>query len=910
VLAPPAPPSAEIARHRALLERLAQQYCLVRLLRDADGHPCDVALVDANAAFRATTVGTRLAPGQAVRDVGVAFDAGWLAFHDAVVRTRLPARTERFEPSSGRWFDVQAIPFDDDDPTLVALVFDDVTTRRRAEEEQRASEERLRLSQEAGRVGVFEWDIAHDRTWWSSAQWKLFGHDPDATAGEPSALWRSALHPDDVAALDDAVTRCLSGERSGIRHELRIVRPDGEVRWIDVVAAITARDDDGAPVRLAGVNIDVTDRVQVAQVLRETEARFRIMADGLPHIVWVHDETGALRFVNRTYLDFFGVTQEQVLGEGWIPLTHPDDGTRYATEFLAAVAARTEFHSRVRVRDASGGWRVLESWGRPRFDEAGAFLGHVGTSVDVTDAQRAAAEREELARQRQLALDAARLGWFHMRPVDGTGGSDERVAAIFGIDDPEAPLDAFLHRIHPDDRPRVIAAIDAAIDPARAHPYAITYRVEHPEHGIRWVEAFGRAEFGDPAAPLATSFVGTVADITERKAAEEALREADRRKDDFLAMLAHELRNPLAPVRHAVEILRRSGTQPPHVGKAHDIIDRQVSHMARLIDDLLDVSRIARGRVQLRSERCDLAEIVRQTAESYRPTLVAGGTTLVVDAPVPVFVDGDPTRLAQVVGNVLHNATKFTPAGGTVTIRLVLDAAARTATVTVHDTGRGIDAALLPTLFEPFSQGEQAIDRSHGGLGLGLALVHGLVTMHGGRVDAASEGAGQGATITIVLPLAAEATPAAVPSPTLPERRALPARVLVVEDNRDAAEMLRLLLSVASHDVRIAHDGTEALATARGWPPEVILCDIGLPGELDGYAVARAVRADAALAGAWLVALSGYGQESDRTRARDAGFDRHVVKPADFATLDAALAARSARDEAAGGISSPASPGT
>lgn len=384
-----------------------------------------------------------------------------------------------------------------------------------------------------------------DRTWWSPAQWRLFGHDPACTADDPAALWRAAVHPEEVAALEQAVARCLAGDAPGLRHELRIVRPDGAVRWIEIVAAITARADDGAPARLAGVNIDVTDRVTIERALRETEARFRIMADGLPHIVWVHDEHGALRFVNRTYLDFFGVTQEQVMGEGWIPLTHPDDGASYTTEFLAAVASRRDFNARVRVRDARGDWRLIESWGRPRFDADGAFLGHVGTSVDVTEAQRAAAKRDELARQRQLALDAAHLGWFHMRPAEGTGRVDARVGEIFGVPGTDLPLAAYLARVHEDDLPHVVAAIEAATDRARAEPYAITYRVIHPERGVRWVKAFGQAEFADPTASLATSFVGTVADITERKAAEEALREADRRKDDFLAMLAHELRNPL-----------------------------------------------------------------------------------------------------------------------------------------------------------------------------------------------------------------------------------------------------------------------------------------------------------------------------------------------------------------------------
>ncbi|MCU0625128.1 MAG: ATP-binding protein [Gemmatimonadaceae bacterium] len=398
----------------------------------------------------------------------------------------------------------------------------------------------------------------------------------------------------------------------------------------------------------------------------------------------------------------------------------------------------------------------------------------------------------------------------------------------------------------------------------------------------RWFDVYAFPFDADDPDLVALVF----SDITGRHAHEAALREADRRKDDFLAMLAHELRNPLAPVRHAIEILKRVEPGAALALRAREIIERQVSHMSRLIDDLLDVSRIARGQVTLRRLRCDLADIVRATAESYRPTLQAAGLVLQLELPVtPTWIDGDQTRLSQVVANLLHNAGKFTPRGGLVTVALTSggDPQAPIATLTVCDTGIGLAPELRARLFEPFAQGEQALDREQGGLGLGLALVHGLVAMHGGTVSAASDGPGTGATFTVQLPLATMLADETPPPPVAPAE--LPLSVLVIEDHADAAEMLRDLLVLAGHTVRVARDGDEALVLARDERPDVMLCDIGLPGAHDGYAVARAVRDDPALAGIFLVALSGYGRDDDLQRAADAGFDRHLVKPADRAAL-------------------------
>lgn len=379
--------------------------------------------------------------------------------------------------------------------------------------------------------------------------------------------------------------------------------------------------------------------------------------------------------------------------------------------------------------------------------------------------------------------------------------------------------------------------------------------------------------------------------LKESRLHAEALCEADRRKDNFLAMLAHELRNPLAPVRNAVEILRLANTTDPSVTHARDVISRQVSHMARLVDDLLDVARIARNKIELRLDQCDLAEIVLQTAEDYRPTLAANGIDLVVDVPnKPVMMTGDATRLAQVFGNLLHNSGKFTPAGGNVTINIKLDESTNTAVVRVADTGIGLDPQVISQLFEPFTQADQSLDREKGGLGLGLALVRGLIELHHGTVAAESAGVGQGSSFMVQLPLASRnETTESREFMAISESTTTTKRILVIEDYKDAAKTMQMLLELLGHVVQIAFDGPSGLKACQTFHPDVIISDLGLPGEMNGYEVARAIRRDPDLAKTYLIALSGYGQQDDRQKTDEAGFNDHLVKPVELDNLQQAM---------------------
>ena len=368
----------------------------------------------------------------------------------------------------------------------------------------------------------------------------------------------------------------------------------------------------------------------------------------------------------------------------------------------------------------------------------------------------------------------------------------------------------------------------------------------------------------------------------------EALRDADRRKDEFLATLAHELRNPLAPLRHGLDILQRS-PDTETAGDIRNMMDRQLVHLVRLIDDLLDVSRISQGKIELRKKRIQVADVVRSALEISRPLVEAGGHTLTVDGlNNSLWLDADLTRLAQVVGNLLNNAAKYTPAGGR--IDLSIEADGPDAVISVSDNGVGIPEDMLSAVFQLFAQVDQHLDRAHGGLGIGLALVQQLTTLHGGTVAVESGGIGQGSTFKVRVPLASSGLemPDIEPATSDP----VPARgmkVLIVDDMMEVAQTVGWVIEEMGHTYRLVHDGRQVLEAARDFRPAAILLDIGLPG-LDGYAVCRLLRQDPELKDTTIIAQSGWGQDRHKASAAEAGFDHHLVKPIDFRALERLIA--------------------
>ena len=499
----------------------------------------------------------------------------------------------------------------------------------------------------------------------------------------------------------------------------------------------------------------------------------------------------------------------------------------------------------------------------------------------VAAQSRRAHERADMSEQRlRMAMAGARVGVWEWNIATGEIVWSEGLEPLHGI--PQGGFtgtyEAYRETIHPDDRERVEARIAKSVE-TRA-PYEAEFRLQGPDGIVRWTSARGIVLEDD--AGRAARMMGVGIDVTQQKQLEEELRRQHQRKDEFLAMLGHELRNPLAAVVHAIDLL--PSDIPAEAEQARQAIRRQTRNMSHLVDDLLDVSRITRGQIALERGSVPLAETVKAGADVWLHLVAQKQQTLAIDEPrEPIFVDGDATRLAQVFANLVHNAAKFTPAGGTISISIAEERGG--AVVWVRDDGQGMTPEVLADAFELFVQGPPPLDRQQGGLGLGLTLVRRLVEMHGGTVEANSAGPDRGSEIVVRLPRvepAKDTAAAAAPASLAPPVRSR--RVLVVEDNADVRDMLVFLLRRDGHDVRAAGDGHTAIAEAASFAPELVFLDLGLPG-LDGYAVARRLRSTPGTADALLVALTGYGQAEDREKAVAAGFDHHLLKPAEPAEV-------------------------
>ena len=440
----------------------------------------------------------------------------------------------------------------------------------------------------------------------------------------------------------------------------------------------------------------------------------------------------------------------------------------------------------------------------------------------------------------------------------------------------------FFDLVHHEDLPKLSEAVEQAV--TLGTDYSVEFRFRHAAGQWRWMEGRGRAVYDEQGTPV--TLYGLGIDITDRKHSEdqwqeisERLAQADRRKDEFLATLAHELRNPLAPMRNVVELLNLQTLDATQLRWTREVLERQLQHLTHLVDDLLEVSRITQGKLELRRQRVELAHAVQGALEAAEPLVRAASHELSVDLPDQAIVlDADPTRLTQIILNLLSNATKYTPPGGR--IWLSVQQVDEHATLTVRDSGLGIPREHLSTIFEMFSQLTPALERSQGGLGIGLALVRGLVELHGGTVSAHSDGPGQGSEFKVTLPLAPNHHVVATQVDTPDEGVLRTRRILVVDDNEDAAESLEMLLSLHGHEVRSAGDGMAALRVAGEFLPELTLLDIGLP-KLNGYEVAKLIRQQPWGANMLLVAVTGWGQSQDKQAADEAGFDRHLTKPVD-----------------------------
>jgi len=642
---------------------------------------------------------------------------------------------------------------------------------------------------------------------------------------------------------------------------------------------------------------DITDRKRAEEVVRQSRTRLDSTLSAGEIGTWEFDVVHNRVWADLNLARMFGVSPQEAEGaplEAYLKVIHPEDRDQVVETIGRAIEAGDSYEGEYRIAVTGEPVRWVIARGRIDRDGEGRPLRLPGVVMDITGQRLAEAELRKSEDQRRLALDSAELGAWNIDPATNELTSDERFRMIFHGSLAPITYEQAFAAIHPNDRPRVRDGVLAATRPNEPAPYAEEYRVVQPNGTIRWVFARGRANFeqGEPGRKL-VSFDGTIADITASKEAEQErerlvleLRDQDKRKDEFLATLAHELRNPLAPIRNGLQILQLGGLTGEVADDVRMMMERQLGHMVHLIDDLLDLSRVSRGKIELRKERVELAKVVRQSVETSRPLIDASGHDLTITMPPgAIYVDADVTRLAQVFSNLLNNAAKYTERGGR--IRFSVKRQGGQVVMSVKDNGMGIPAHMLPKVFEMFTQVDRHLERSQGGLGIGLSIVQRLVEMHGGSVGVQSDGPGMGSEFTVQLPVVLS-----VAQPNGGDEEAAYAlrgrKVLVVDDNVDAAKSLAVMLKLMGNEAKTAHDGLEAIEVAATCRPDLILLDIGMP-RLNGHETAKRIRQQPWGKDVVLVALTGWGQDEDRHKSNDAGFDAHLVKPIEPATLEKLL---------------------
>jgi PAS domain S-box-containing protein len=791
----------------------------------------------------------------------------------------------RFRRKDGSFFIGEVVGRELPDGRLQAILRD-VTERKRAEEALRESETRLRRIARTGRIGFFEWNASRDTSYWSPEHYEIFGFEPGSSTSWQR--WLEGVHPADRERVVDNGARLLErvraeGQVRGHKDEYRFIRADGSVVWVESEVSVDTVDGEAV---VRGAVRDISERKQAELSLRDAQNRTTAILRGIADTFYALDRDWRFTVVNPAAERApFGRPASELLGKVIWDLYPGLVGTPIHRRYLDAAAKLALEHYEAQSPLNARWYEVfMQGWS-----------GGVDVYMrDITERKQAdEALRESEERERQRAADLRTI--LDTAPVG---------LAIAG--------DARGHHIQGNRANEEMFGLPPGAELSKAGPHAAGFRAFHDGRELALVELpMQRAIRGEvvreqvfdvvrqdgqelavyaKATPLydeagrPRGAVGAFLDITALKRAEQALvkanaalAEADRRKDEFIAVLSHELRNPLAPIRYALPLL---GEEPLGEGgrRATAVIDRQVAHLSRLVDDLLDVSRITSGKIDLQRDYVALGAILGGAAEAASPAIAAARHTFEIDVPAaPIWLHVDAARISQAVTNLLNNSAKYTPPGGR--IRLEASAGEGGVVIRVIDNGIGIDPQALPTVFEMFRQVSDP-KKKQGGLGIGLTLAKQLVEMHGGTVEAHSAGENRGAEFVVHLPVAVAAARTNDQQAPNPCGQAARLRVLIVDDNVDLVDMLATVVEADGHQVRKAFDGRSAISAAREYQPHLILLDIGMP-DMSGVEVARELRRHAELAGTRIVALTGWGQAEDRRRTAEAGFDDHLTKPAD-----------------------------
>ncbi len=870
-------------KYRQLFDHMTEGFGLHEIILDGEGKPCDWRFVELNAAWESQTgIPRETAIGKTMRQVWPDLDAHWLETFGQVALTGQPVRYENYNASLQRWFETFAFSTV---PNFFALIFVDITARKLAEENLRRSEERYRLLHENSRDAFVQVAMDGHILECNELYCQLLGY----TRAELEALTYIDLTPSRWHAMESAIVEqqiIVRGYSEIYEKEYR--RKDGTTVPVEL-RTVLITDADNQPASMWATIREITERKQAEAALEQSRNDLdRAQQVGKIGSWRLDVRQNVLSWSDENY-QIFGVQKGTPLSyDSFLSLVHPDDRSYVDSEWQAGLHGKPyDIEHRI---VAGGDIKWVRERAYLECEETGPLIGGFGITQDITDRKLAELSLRESRQQLALALEAGQLGFWDWDIPSGRVQFGGNWAAMLGYEPSEVEphVRAWEKLIHPDEKDAVMATLSDHLE-GRTPIYDCEHRLRHKDGSWRWILDRGQVVARDSEGrPLRA--IGTHSDVTARREAQIALQEADRRKNEFLAMLGHELRNPLTPINNIAQALGTLPLTEAAVAKASEVLARNVDHITHLVDDLLDVSRITRGLVTIERHSVELNSLIEQLAEPIKPSFDGKQQTLALHlTPQPINLGGDPVRLTQVFSNLLINANKYTGKGGHIDLRTELEAG--WVIVRIQDDGIGIEPELLPQVFELFTQGKRSLARSDGGLGIGLTLVKKLVELHGGEITASSAGANQGSLFVVRLPLNPAASVGA--EPTFPTERKReteqPLRILMIDDNQDILDSMSFLLELQGHLLKTANNGMQGLAIAQSFMPDLIFLDIGLP-EMDGYQVAKKLREQPGGHDVRIVAMSGYSPGPGDSGTDKPLFNQYLLKPSKLSELQELIA--------------------